>query len=87
MNTTDTQFTKEEINFLSKVLKYYLYFRQKILLETLALEAETALKKLNTIEQKHFKNAVFRDVAPCISCVNRRFRGTYRLHLQSRKIR
>jgi hypothetical protein len=28
------------------------------------------------------KNAVFWDVAPCRSCVNRLFGGTYRLHLQ-----
>jgi hypothetical protein len=28
------------------------------------------------------KNAVFWDVAPCRYCVNRRFRGTHRLHLQ-----
>jgi hypothetical protein len=27
------------------------------------------------------KNAVFWDVAPCRSCVKRRFGGTYRLHL------
>jgi hypothetical protein len=33
------------------------------------------------------KNAVFWDVAPCRSCVNRRFEGTYHLHLQGRKIR
>jgi hypothetical protein len=33
------------------------------------------------------KNAVFWDVAPCRSCVNRRFGGTYPLHLQGRKIR
>jgi hypothetical protein len=33
------------------------------------------------------KNAVLWDVAPCRYCVNRRFRGTYRLHLQGRKIR
>jgi hypothetical protein len=33
------------------------------------------------------KNAVFWDVAPCRYCVNRRFGGTYRLHLQGRKIR
>jgi hypothetical protein len=33
------------------------------------------------------KNAVFWDVAPCSSCVNRRFGGTYRLYLQGRKIR
>jgi hypothetical protein len=35
----------------------------------------------------YMKNAVFWDVAPCTSCVNRRFGGTYRLHLQGRKIR
>jgi hypothetical protein len=28
------------------------------------------------------KNTVFWDVAPCRSCANRRFGGTYRLHLQ-----
>jgi hypothetical protein len=33
------------------------------------------------------KNAVFGDVALCRFCVNRRFGGTYRLHLQGRKIR
>jgi hypothetical protein len=32
------------------------------------------------------KNAVFWDVAPCSSCVNRRFGGTYCLHLNGRKI-
>jgi hypothetical protein len=32
------------------------------------------------------KNAVFWDVVSCRSCVNRRFGGTYRLHLQGRKI-
>jgi hypothetical protein len=33
------------------------------------------------------KNAVFWVVAPCRSCVNRRFGGTYRLHLQLRNQR
>jgi hypothetical protein len=33
------------------------------------------------------KNAVFWDAAPCRSCVNQRFGGTYRLYLQGRKIR
>jgi hypothetical protein len=32
------------------------------------------------------KNAVFWDLALYISCANRRFGGTYRLHLQGRKI-
>jgi hypothetical protein len=33
------------------------------------------------------KNAVFWNVAPCRSCMNRRFGGTYRLNLQGKKIR
>jgi hypothetical protein len=33
------------------------------------------------------KDAALWDVAPCRSCSNRRFGGTYRLHLQGRKIR
>jgi hypothetical protein len=33
------------------------------------------------------KNVVFWDVALCGSCVNRRFGGKFRLHLQGRKIR
>jgi hypothetical protein len=33
------------------------------------------------------KNAIFWDVAPCGSCVNRPFGGRYRLHFQGRKIR
>jgi hypothetical protein len=33
------------------------------------------------------KNVVFWDVGPSISCVNRRFGGTYHLHLQGRNIR
>jgi hypothetical protein len=35
----------------------------------------------------YIKNAVFWDVAPCRSCVSWRFGGTFRLHLQGRKIR
>jgi hypothetical protein len=35
----------------------------------------------------HIYNAVFWDVSPCRFCVYRRFGGTYRLHLQGRKIR
>jgi hypothetical protein len=31
------------------------------------------------------KKAVFWDVGPCRYCVNRRFGGTYRLHLQGRR--
>jgi hypothetical protein len=34
----------------------------------------------------YLKNVVFWDVVPCRSSVNRRFGGTYRPHLQGRKI-
>jgi hypothetical protein len=34
--------------------------------------------------QSLLKKAVFWDVAPCRSGVNRRFGGTYRLHIQGR---
>jgi hypothetical protein len=33
------------------------------------------------------KNAVFWDLGPCRSCMNRRFGGMYHLHLHGRKIR
>jgi hypothetical protein len=32
------------------------------------------------------KNAVFWNVTPCSFCVNRRLGGSYRLHLQGRRI-
>jgi hypothetical protein len=35
----------------------------------------------------HLKTAVFQDVGPFRYCVDRRFGGTYRLHLQGRTIR
>jgi hypothetical protein len=35
----------------------------------------------------YLNNAIFWAVASCRFCVNRRFGGTYRLHLQGRKIR
>jgi hypothetical protein len=31
------------------------------------------------------KNDIFWDVTPCGSCKNRRFGGTYRIHLQGRR--
>jgi hypothetical protein len=40
--------------------------------------------KKNAFFRVTMKNAVFWDVAPCRSCVNRRFGGTYRVHLQGR---
>jgi hypothetical protein len=41
--------------------------------------------KIEVFTAVTMKNAIFWDVVPCRSCVNRRFGGTYRLHLQGRK--
>jgi hypothetical protein len=38
-------------------------------------------------QQPISKNVVFWDVAPCRSCVNRRFGGTYRLHLHPKNLK
>jgi hypothetical protein len=54
---------------------------------------ECVLRRIYTYIRFHvfmevnMKNAVFWDVAPCRSCVNRHFGGTYRFRLQGRKIR
>jgi hypothetical protein len=50
-------------------------------------ETNISLVRFEVFTEVTMKNAVFWDVAPCRSCVNRRFGGTYRLHLQGRKIR
>jgi hypothetical protein len=42
---------------------------------------------LKGVDWIKLKNAVFLDVIPCRSFVNRRFVGIHRLHLQGRKIR
>jgi hypothetical protein len=41
---------------------------------------------LKDVPDKSMENAVFSDVAPCRSCVNRRFGGKYCVHHQGRKI-
>jgi CRISPR/Cas system-associated endonuclease Cas1 len=50
-NTTDTLFTKEEIHLLNKGLQYNLHHKQKNWIETLGLEAETAISNLDPAEQ------------------------------------
>jgi hypothetical protein len=38
--------------------------------------------RFEVLREVTMKNALYWDVASCRSCVNRRFRGTYRLSLQ-----
>jgi hypothetical protein len=53
----------------------------------LVSKVSTNIVRFEVFTAVTMKNAVFWDVAPCRSCVNRRFGGTYRLHLQGRIIR
>jgi hypothetical protein len=46
INITDTHFTQDETQPLSKGLKYYLHYKQKNWLDILSLEAETAINCL-----------------------------------------
>jgi hypothetical protein len=58
INITKTQFTQEEIQLLSKGLKYNLHYKQKNWVETLSLEAETAISNLEIKEQQYYRHAV-----------------------------
>jgi hypothetical protein len=58
ITTTDTYFTQEEIKLLCKGFKYNLYYKQKNWLETLTLEAETAVSKIEVIEQQYYRHIV-----------------------------
>jgi hypothetical protein len=51
------------------------------------LPSNSYLVRFEAFTAVTMKNVVFWDVVLCRSCVNRRFGGTYRLHLQGRKIR
>jgi hypothetical protein len=55
-------------------------------LRTFGPEIEKVTAKLRKLHNT-MKNAVFWEVAPCRSCVNRRFGGMYRLYLLGIKIR
>jgi hypothetical protein len=53
---------------------------------------ESSETKINSVRFEVFtavamKNAVFWDVTPCGPCKNRRFAGTYLLHIQGEKNR
>jgi hypothetical protein len=57
----------------------------KVLSSNLGMDSDYIIR-FEVFRAVTMKNAVFLDVTPCRSCVNRRFGGTYRLHLQGRKI-
>jgi hypothetical protein len=55
INTTNINFTQEEIKLLNKGLKYNLHYKRKNWIETLALEAETAICNLDITEQQYYR--------------------------------
>jgi hypothetical protein len=61
-NYTNIHSTREEIQLLSKVLKYNLHHKYRRWIETLALEAETAISKLDIREQNYYRHAVARKI-------------------------
>jgi hypothetical protein len=83
--------------FIAKAY-YVIHFTQKLRNCGLMYEINKCLSLLHqhafcirlgfpcNVRKLYLENAIFWDVASCRSCVNRRFGGTYRLHLQGRKI-
>jgi hypothetical protein len=53
---------------------------------SLLRQTENLLCKIEGFHSGTIKDAFFWDMAQCKSCVNRRLGGTYRLHLQRRKV-
>jgi hypothetical protein len=57
-NLSNTTFTKDEISLLNKGLKYNLHHKPKQWIQTLAMEADTAINLLNPHEQPHMRHMV-----------------------------
>jgi quinol monooxygenase YgiN len=57
-NLTDITFTSEETQLLSKGLKYNLHHKQSNWVKTLAIEADTAINRLDPTEQAFMRQAV-----------------------------
>jgi hypothetical protein len=81
LSTTDARF---RCSFLSSVTSMVL---DTLICSLASTHVTVSRRTQRTLPTNLSKNAVFWSVAPCRYCVNRRFGGTYRLHLQGRKIR
>jgi hypothetical protein len=57
-NLSNVTFTNEEITLLNKGLKYNLHHKHKRWIQTLAIEADTAINLLNPHEQAYMRQAV-----------------------------
>jgi hypothetical protein len=61
-NQANIQFTHEEIQILNKGLKYNLHYKNKNWIETLALEAETAISNLEITKQNYYRHVVAKKI-------------------------
>jgi hypothetical protein len=61
-NYTNTHFTHDEIQLLNKRLKYNLHHKNKKLIETLALEDETAITNLDVNKQNYYRHMVAKEI-------------------------
>jgi hypothetical protein len=66
-NLSNITFTDTELKLLNKGLQYNLQQQHKEWIEQLALEAETAISKLNILEQDHYRHLVANNIKTLIT--------------------
>jgi hypothetical protein len=66
-NLSVIQFTETELKLLNKGLQYNLQHKHKKWVEQLAVEAETAISKLNILEQDHYRYLVANNIKHLIT--------------------
>jgi hypothetical protein len=67
---TNITFTEDELHLLDKGLKYNLHRKPKTWVETLALEADTAIRTLPEENQAYMRQLVANDIQKLISKEN-----------------
>jgi hypothetical protein len=67
INLTNTTFTDEELQLLNKGLKYNLHYKRKNWIEPLAIEADTAINKIDPKEQEYMRQIVANNIKKLIN--------------------
>jgi hypothetical protein len=67
---SDVTFTSDEVQLLNKGLKYNLHHEKKDWIETLAMEAETAITQINQEEQAYMRQCVSNKLQTLINTEN-----------------
>jgi hypothetical protein len=66
-NLTNVTFTNDEINLLNKGLKYNLHHKQKNWIQTLAIEADSAVNLLPVNEQNYMRHHIAKNIQKIIN--------------------